>query len=183
MMADYRRWYVAGGTYFFTVVAYHRRPLFKDPNARRLLGNVIREWSGMMPFRTVAIVLLWDHLHCVWSLPAGDRDYSTRWKKIKRDFTHRWLEAGGEDMPVSCAKHSRGRRGVWQPRFWEHVIQDEADLERYCNYIHYNPVKHGYTARPWDWPWSTFRRFVQAGQYSRDWGRNEPPHLNGLDYE
>lgn len=182
-MSEYRRWYVPGGTYFFTLVTCHRQPLFGSPEARRLLGEIMRNNAGIMPFQTVSIVLLPDHIHCLWSLPFGDDDYSTRWKNIKRDFTCAWLEGGKEEMPVSQSRRLRGGRGVWQRRFWEHVIRDEVDLEQHCDYIHYNPVKHGHVKRPWDWPWSTFRRFVTAGQYPRDWGKEEPSHLHGMDFE
>ena len=87
-MADYRRWYVPGGTYFFTVVTYQRRLLFQNAAARGLLGVVMRRCAEAIPFQTVATVLMWDHLHCLWTLPPDDEDYSSRWKKIKRDFTH-----------------------------------------------------------------------------------------------
>ena len=87
-MADYRRWYVPGGTYFFTVVTYLRHPLFRDAAARRLLGKVMREVAQAMPFETTAVVLLWDHLHCIWTLPGSDVDYSVRWKGIKGEFTN-----------------------------------------------------------------------------------------------
>lgn len=182
-MADYQRWYVDGGTYFFTVVTYRRQPLFREEPARRLLGEIMREVAAVAPFQTVAAVLLWDHLRTVWTLPAGDHDYSGRWKKIKSRFTSRHLAAGGGQLPVSPSKSRRRRRGVWQPRFWEHTIRDEQELEAYCDYIHYNPVKHGLAKRPWNWTWSTFRRFVAMGQYEQDWGCTEPPHLDGLDLE
>lgn len=182
-MPDYRRWYVPGGTYFFTVVTHRRYPFFKAPPARRLLGEVMRDARAERPFETIASALLWDHLHCIWTLPAGDDDYSTRWKMVKGEFTRRWLEAGGFELPVSPSRRSRGERGIWQRRFWEHATLEEADLQARFDYIHYNPVKHRYVKRPWDWPWSTFRRYVALGDYPRDWGSIEPPHLSGLDFE
>lgn len=183
-MADYRRWYIPGGTYFFTLVTYQRRPLFQHPAARELLGDLMRQQAERTPFQTVAIALLWDHLHCLWTLPPEDNDYSGRWKEIKATFTRDWLRGGGEDLPVSRAKAARGRRGVWQPRFHEHTIRDDEDLENHADYLHFNPVKHGYVKRPWDWQWSSFRRFVELGQYPRDWGaQGEPPNIRGLDRE
>jgi putative transposase len=117
-------------------------------------------------------------------LPPGDSDYSGRWKEIKATFTRDWLRSGGEDRPVSRAKAARGRRGVWQPRFHEHTIRDETDLEKHADYLHFNPVKHGYVKRPWDWQWSTFRRFVESGQYDRDWGSHgEPLNIREMDCE
>jgi putative transposase len=142
-MSRYRRWYQPGGTSFFTLVTYGRFGLFHDERARTLLGQVMREVSQEFPFKTVAIVLLPDHLHAIWSLPSGDADFSTRWKRIKSEFTKRWLLAGGAEVPVTQAQAGRGNRGVWQRRFIEHFIRDEEDLERHCDYIHYNPLKHG----------------------------------------
>jgi putative transposase len=182
-MPDYRRRYQPGGTYFFTVVTCRCWKLFRNPNARGLLGSVIRQSARERPFDTLAIVLLPDHLHCVWSLPGGDADYSSRWKAIKDRFTGEWIDSGGRELPVTRSQGLRGHRGIWQRRFWEHLIHDEADLERCCDYIHYNPVKHGYVRRPWDWPWSSFRRFVRSGQYLKDWGRSEPAGLAGMGWE
>jgi putative transposase len=182
-MPDYRRWYVPGGTFFFTLVACNRHPLFEGPVARRIFGKVLRDIRAEMPFEVVAIVLLWDHLHTIWTLPPGDDDYSTRWKKLKGKFTRRWLKAGGKEMPLSASRKARGERGIWQRRFWEHTSLEEGDLEAHLDYIHYNPVKHGYVQRPWDWPFSSFRRYVGLGQYGDNWGTTEPSHLMGLDFE
>ncbi len=176
-MSEYYRWLVPGGTFFFTVVTYERRPLFADARAVYLLGDVMKEERRGHDFQIIAMVMMPDHLHCVWSLPSGDSDYSRRWKRIKREFTLRWLDAGGADQAVSKSRRARGERGIWQRRFWEHQVEDEVDLEHCCDYIHYNPVKHGHAARPADWPWSTFQKFVKAGQYDPDWGRTLPATL------
>jgi putative transposase len=176
-MSDYRRWYVPGGTYYFTLVTYGRQRLFRDGTARELLGSVFREVASELPFETVAIVLLWDHMHCVWTLPRGDDGYSDRWKKIKSRFTKQWLDRGGRELQVTQSQKQHGRRGIWQRRFWEHVVDSEEELAGICDYIHYNPVKHRYVARPTDWAWSSFHRFVAAGEYPIDWGRSEPANL------
>lgn len=182
-MPEYRRWYVPGGTFFFTLVVYRRYPLFRSPVARRILGEVMRDVRRELPFETVAIVLLWDHLHSIWTLPTGVSDYSTRWQEIKGSFTKRWLEQGGIELPVSASRKARGERGIWERRFWEHTALTEADLEIRFDYIHYNPVKHGYVRRPGDWAWSSFQRYVELGQYPKDWGRTEPENLAGREYE
>ncbi|MGL4513438.1 MAG: REP-associated tyrosine transposase [Lacipirellulaceae bacterium] len=147
---NYRRWYVEGGTVFFTVVTYHRRPLFADVGARRLLGECVRRVRSDLPFDSVAWVLLPDHLHAVWSMPRGDADYSTRWKKIKRDFTVAWIASGGVPTRTSTAQRDRRERGVWQRRFFEHQVRDEQELSSIGDYIHYNPVKYGLVERPID---------------------------------
>jgi putative transposase len=172
-MSDYRRYFVAGGTYFFTVVTDGRAALFADEAARTLLGSVMRRCFLRRPVTTIAMVLLPEHLHCLWALPPGDSCYSVRWSWIKREFTRSWLSCGGSEQPRSDARRRDRRRNVWQRRFWEHAIRDEADLEAHFDYIHYNPVKHGHVASPRDWPWSTFHRWVRAGHYSPNWGRTE----------
>ncbi len=182
-MSDYRRWFVPGGTYFFTLVTYHRRPLFRDLGARSILGQVIRDVRDELPFSVVAIVLLPDHLHAILSLPSGDNDYSTRWQRIKRGFTVRWLAADGTESPVTPSEQQRGQRGIWKSRFWEHLIRDETDLKNHADYIHYNPVKHGHAMAPKDWPASSFHRFVKLGEYHIDWGRSEPESINGMNLE
>lgn len=182
-MSNYRRWYQPGGTFFFTVVAYRRHPLFREEKARRLLGNALRDVRNAMPFETIAMVLLHDHFHAIWTLPPGDDDFSSRMQEAKIAFTKAWLGAGGREMPVTPRQAARGVRGIWQRRFWEHMIRDETDLANHCDYIHYNPVKHGYARSPADWLYSSFQRFVDAGQYEPNWGATMPAHLAEMDYE
>ena len=157
--------------------------VFADEAARSLLGEVMRTVQEDLPYETVAIVLLPDHLHAVWTLPPGDHDFSRRWKKIKSDFTRLWRKQSGREAQTSESKRRRGNRGIWQTRFWEHLIRDENDLEAHFDYIHYNPVKHGYVKRPWDWAPSTFRKHVASGHYDQDWGRTEPAHIQTMNPE
>jgi putative transposase len=182
---DYRRYFVPGGTYFFTLVTAGRAPLFDSPDARRVLGNLMREKRRHAPFSTVAIVLMPDHLHAIWTLPGDDADYPARWQAIKAGFTSQWLQMGGDEQAVSSGYQRQRRRGVWQPRFMEHTIRDEQDLLHHADYIHYNPVKHGYARRPKDWPWSSFHRYVLSGDYSEDWGSQAqpPPDFGGIDQD
>jgi putative transposase len=129
----------------------------------------MRECFARRPVQIVAQVLLPEHLHAIWAMPAHDGDYSDRWRWIKREFTRAWLTAGGAEQSRSARSVSERRRGVWQRRFWEHMIRDEDDLEAHVDYIHYNPVKHGLVRSPRDWRWSTFHRFVRAGHYQASW--------------
>jgi len=112
-----------------------------------------------------AIVVLPDHIHCVWTLPTGDSEFSERWHDIKARFSARIPQ--GERLSERRVK--KGERGIWQRRFWEHVIRDERDLERHIDYIHYNPVKHGHARRVIDWPYSSFHRYVKNEIYSPNW--------------
>jgi putative transposase len=182
-MPSYLRWFQPGGTFFFTVVTYERWPLFRDESARALLGSIMRSVAREVPFQTRAIVLLWDHVHCVWSLPRGDSDFSLRWQEIKSRFTKTWCQRSGDEQPVSASQHERRHRGIWQRRFWEHCVRDESDLEKICDYVHYNPVKHGYAERPADWPWSSFHRFVREGHYPPEWGRSLPENIRTMDWD
>ena len=173
-MSDFRRWFVPGGTYFLTVVTYVRRPILTTDAGRRFLREAIQEIRVTRPFTLVATVLLPDHWHLVMSLPRADADYSTRMKRIKEEFTKHWLEAGLSEAQVTASQKTNGERGIWQPRFWEHTIEDEVDLEGCVDYIHWNPRKHRLVKRVRDWEWSSFHRFVEEGQYGIDWGGTEP---------
>ncbi|MEN6424466.1 MAG: transposase [Phycisphaerales bacterium] len=165
-MPNYRRTLLAGGTFFFTLVTQRRRRLFSDDAACRLLGEAVRTVQAQQPFEMIAVVLLPDHLHCVWTLPEDDDDYSSRWALIKRCFAESWLDAGGREARIPDARRQRHERGVWQKRFWEHRIRNQTDLARH---IHYNPVKHGLVRCPHAWPHSSFHRWVERGYYKPDW--------------
>jgi putative transposase len=183
-MPWYRRRFTPGGTYFFTVVTQGRRPLFGDEHNRRFLRAAIDAQLVRRPVETVGMVLLDDHLHALWTLPPGDAAYSTRWRRIKEEFTDAFLAAGGTEAVVSRARRARGERGVWQRRFWEHECRDEDDVKRCLDYIHWNPVKHGYVTRPVDYPWSSFHRWVKLGEYDSRWGDGEViADIDGAEWE
>ena len=142
-----------------------------DCSMRRasLLRSAIERTRERFPFDVDAIVVLADHLHTIWSLPQGDSDFSTRWSFLKRTFTKTWLSQGGQEQATTNSRRRNRRRGVWQRRFWEHVIRDDADFARHCDYIHYKPVKHGVATCPHAWAYSSFQRCVRAGLYEHDW--------------
>ena len=179
-MSNYRRAHVPGGTFFFTVKTERNAPIFRRNDAVQILGNVIRETKQLWPFEINAIVLLPDHLHAIWSLPAGDADFSKRWGWIKKEFTKRYLKERGLEQKTSDSRKKNRRRGVWQRRFWEHTIEDEDDFEAHVDYVHFNPVKHGYVSRPADWRHSSFHRWVKKGVYDLNWGsaREDPERVS-----
>ncbi len=161
----YRRAAVAGGTYFFTVnLADRDRALLTEHAA--VLRDTIRTVKIRHPFEIDAMVILPDHLHAIWTLPAGDADYPTRWALIKAGFSR--------NLPPterrSRSRQGKGERGIWQRRYWEHQIRDDDDLSRHVDYIHCNPVKHGYVTRASDWPHSSIHRYIQAGLITAEWG-------------
>jgi len=122
------------------------------------------------PFATDAVCLLPDHIHCIWTLPDRDINYSVRWKEIKSLFTKSYLEQIGPGDIRSESRVRRGEAAIWQRRFWEHTIRDQTDLNRHLDYIHYNPVKHELVQTVSDWPWSSFHRYVKMGYYETNWG-------------
>lgn len=181
-MSDYRRWRVAGGTYFFTLVTHRRRPILTTSLGRSCLRRAFAEVRTRRPFEVAGIVLLPDHLHAILTLPRGDDGYSVRLRRIKEEFTQGFLGAGGGEGATTAARRERGERGVWQRRFWEYVIRDEDDFERHLDYVHYNPVKHGHVRCPHEWRFSSFHRWVRQGVYPRNWAcGGDPPAFDGLD--
>lgn len=125
---------------------------------------------GTRPFTVDAWVLLPDHMHCIWTLPEGDGDYSTRWAEIKRFVSSAARGTLHDPSLLTNAGKSRGESTIWQRRFWEHRIRDQSDFERHVDYIHFNPVKHRYVKTVSEWPHSTFHRYVREGLYPQDWG-------------
>jgi putative transposase len=169
-MGNYRREYWRGGVYFLTQVTYGRQQWLCDDLARSALRAAIEKVRRKYPFTIEAFVLLPDHFHCVWRLPEDDGDFSVRMRLIKSNVTRSIgdrlnLEGG------SASRERRRERNLWQRRFWEHRVRDEAEFAAFCDYIHINPVKHGLCKSPMDWPWSSVHRFVRNGIYPPDWGQ------------
>jgi putative transposase len=173
-MPNYRRAREAT-TYFFTVVTENRAKILLEPHARNALRNAMLECQNSYPFTTEAIALLPDHIHTIWTLPDTDTDYSRRWSFIKRRFTQMYLETGGLEQDIRKSKQKRRERGIWQRRFWEHEIKNDLEFERYTDYIHFNPVKHGLARCSSEYPHTTFHQFVGRGIYPNNWGCLEHP--------
>jgi putative transposase len=165
-MTEYRRAWMDGGTWFFTVNLAERREntLLVDriDHLRAAFGSV----QLRHPFRIEAFVILPDHLHCIWTLPQDDTDFSNRWGLIKRQFS-RGIE---KRERISESRARRGERGIWQRRFWEHLIRDQEDFNRHVDYIHWNPIKHGWVSKVADWQYSSFHEYVKSGLYPDNWG-------------
>ena len=167
---------IKGATYFFTVnLADRNKSTLVDriENLRLVMKNVKRAH----PFTIDAIVILPEHLHTIWTLPEGDNNYSVRWSLIKAGFSR---EISKTEVCTN-SRISKGERGIWQRRYWEHLIRDDADYQTHVNYIHYNPVKHGYVSSPSDWPYSSIHRFMVDGMCESNWGGSEPCFPEG-DY-
>ena len=162
-MVNYRRNFVPGGTYFFTVALRDRRSQ-QLTQSIDLLRQAFRNTLRSQPFHIDAIVVLPDHLHSIWTLPPGDNDYPSRWKAIKSNFSRQLSHAG---IPVE--KRQDGSTLVWQRRYWEHTIRNDEDFKRHIDYIHINPIKHGLVKHVVDWPFSSFHRYVKQGILPVTW--------------
>ena len=189
-MPNYKRNFLPGGTFFFTVVTHERSPWLCTEKARNALRMAIGEVRAKRPFTIAAWVLLPDHLHCLWELPEDDHDFSIRWRLIKTRVSRQCADLCEKVGCVSdsvthqnstahqnISRSRRGESNLWQRRFWEHTIRDERDYAAHCDYIHYNPVKHGLSKSPADWPYSTFHRFVEQRIYPIDWGAGVEPKI------
>ena len=164
-MPNYRRAFSPAGTYFFTINLLERRSndlLIKHID---LLKQAIREVKLNHPFTIHAWVVLPEHMHCIIELPENDTDFSQRIRMIKANFSRRIARTELR----SEIRIKRGDRGIWQRRFWEHLIRDDRDFQAHMDYVHYNPVKHGFAKTVADWAYSTFHKYVREGLYPVDW--------------
>ncbi len=174
-MTEYRRAKLEGARYFFTVNCAERHGNHLLVDHIDVLREVFRKVRGGHPFAIDAMVVLPEHLHCIWTLPPDDADYKTRWALIKAGFS-RAIPAGERR---SISRMRRGERGIWQRRYWEHMIRDEQDFQRHVDYIHWNPVKHGWVKRVGDWPHSSFHVYVQRGIYPAGWAWEPDETVDG----
>jgi putative transposase len=163
VMVGYRRNFIPGGTYFFTVTLEDRRSKMLVDRIGRL-RSALRAARRERPFTIDAVVILPDHLHAIFTLPPNDFDFSGRWRRIKGHFSSALIDAS-----IELNRRPNGELALWQRRFWEHTIRDESDFSRHVDYIHFNPVKHGHVQRVRDWPYSSFHRYVEEGMLPDDW--------------
>jgi len=162
---QYRRSDIAGGSYFFTVNLLDRQRTLLIGHAD-LLRKIMNKVKQSHPFHIDAIIILPDHLHTIWTLPQDDADFPTRWNLIKAGFSREIPK----DEYINSSRQAKGERGIWQRRYWEHLIRDDGDYEKHVDYIHYNPVKHGYVDRASDWTHSSIHRYIQQGIFDKNWG-------------
>jgi putative transposase len=173
-MVMYRRNFVPGGTYFFTVTLADRRSKLLVDQIDRL-RNAFRVACRERPFTVDAVVILPDHLHAILTLPSNDLDFPGRWRRIKGHFS-----SGLIDASIELNRWPNGDLMLWQRRFWEHTIRDENDLSRHVDYIHFNPVKHALVPRVRDWPHSSFHRYVRDGLLPADWAGDVGEYRGGF---
>ncbi len=166
-MPNYRRAWHTGGTWFFTVNLLHRGA--NDLLVRHidLLRDCVQTVKRAHGFHIYAWTVLPDHLHWILELPGGDTDFALRWRLIKLMFSR----ALPKTEHRSARRVRAGERGIWQRRFWEHLIRDHQDFAAHMNYVYTNPVKHGLVTAVRDWQQSTFYRGMCAMGFIRQIGQ------------
>ena len=169
-MPNYRRLYIPGSTVFLTWITYQRNPLFANLQNITLLRQAVSQTKHEFPFKITAAVILPDHIHFVWTLPATDSNYSKRVGRIKALFTKAFQTQNHPIASLTPSRLKHRERNIWHRRFWEHTIRSEQDLACCLDYVHYNPVKHGLVKCPVHWPYSSFCKWVSDGYYAFDWG-------------
>ena len=169
---NFRRYYVPNAIVFITNVVHYREPLFANETYLNLFREVLRKTKELHPFNMVAYIFLPDHMHLMIR-PTGTSNFSKIMHSAKSYFTHIYKKQIG----------FTGNMKVWQKRFRDHIIRDEQDFEHHINYIHYNPVKHGYVSRPEDWPHSTFASWKAKGSYPDKWGWSLPDSLRDFNVD
>lgn len=172
-MNNYLQSYLYGNVFCFTQVTYQRKPIFKHKENIQILYSAVTKIKTAQPFEIDALVILPDHLHCIWRLPENDQDYSSRWREIKKMVSR----------SINPNINYLRERPIWQRRSRDFAIATEHDWRKYLDYIHYNPVKHGYAKKPSDWPWSSFHTAVKKGWYKPGWGTTEPEAIDNQEFE
>ena len=161
-MTNIRRYTAGNWPVFITAVCYGRKQLLRYDAEKESLLEIIKEVKFERTFRMLGYVILDDHYH--WIIRADALDISSIMQSVKSTG----------DAPTKC----------WQRRFWDHIIRDQADLNRHLDYIHYNPVKHGYVGNPAEYAYSSFRAYVARGSYAENWGMHSAPgELSQLELE
>ncbi len=173
-MLNFRRYYIPNAIVFITCVNQDRAPFLRAEADIKLFFETLRNVQQIHPFRLLAYVILLDHFHWLMYVEKESGNFSDVLQSIKRNFTLNYKDAHHIPTPLK----------LWQSRFWDHIICDEKDLERHFDYIHWNPVKHGYVHRPEDWPHSPYIHWSGLTYYQPDWGwEGEPANIRAMDYE
>ena len=171
-MTDIRRYYVPNAIVFITQVVQDRKPIFKNERYLELLRSTLRRAKELHPFSMLGYVFLYDHFHLLIR-PTGKSNFSQIMHSLKPNFTKAYKQSMGTTDSIK----------FWQRRFWDHIIRDEDDLKRHIDYIHYNPVKHGFAECPEDYAHSSYRYWLEQGYYECGWGHSEPQYLRSMDFE
>lgn len=172
-MPDYRRYYIHNSLVFITCVTHNRIKILADEKYLSIFWSVLKKAQLLHPFHLFAYVIMPDHFHWIMQLPEENPNFSEPMHSIKRNLTWEFKKELGVNQFQ-----------LWQRGFWDHVIRDDEDLKQHFDYIHWNPVKHGYVNDPIDWGASSFEFWYQKGNYEKGWGcKDKPPSLDLSDLE
>ena len=173
-MSKFRRYYIPNAIVFVTCVTKKRKLLFKEKNNRNLLMITINNVKQFHPFELLAYAILPNHIHLLIQTKDNNHDFSKIIQSIKGNFTANYKKQNRVSHPIT----------LWQERFWDHIIRNEDDLRNHLDYIHWNPVKHGYVNEPNQWEYSSFLDWVEKGVYDRSWGKDKlPENIVDWDFE
>lgn len=176
-MPNYKRYYEKEYYIFITVVTYKRNKILLK-NIEKL-RNSFKKAKTKYQFEIFGMVVLPDHFHIILK-PEIANEFSKIIGSIKSSFT-KTIDKDYIDNNISTSRIKRREKGVWQRRFYEHTIRSEEELHSYLDYIHYNPVKHGYAKNVRDWEFSSFHKFVNQEWYDINWGSLEDvKNINNL---
>ena len=174
IMSRFKRYYVPDSIVFITSITKNRNPIFSNKQNREIFFSTIDNADTILSFELSAFVLLPDHFHLLIKTNDPQGNFSKIVKSIKGNFTANYKNFYNLNEQIS----------LWQPKFWDHVIRNENDLKNHLDYIHWNPVKHGYVAEPDLWESSSFKKWINEGLYSSDWGKfEEPGNIIKMDFE
>lgn len=168
---NYRRYYIPDSTIFIVCVTKDRTPHFRESNNVELLREALRRTNEKYPFEMLAYVFLPDHVHML--MKTIGCNFSQVMQSFKKGFTQQYKGRNHISSSLSC----------WQSRFWDHVIRNDEDFKRHLNYIHYNPVKHGFVSKPEEWEFSSYLDWVDRGAYEMGWGHKRIHDLETLKFE
>jgi len=174
---NYHRFYIPNAIVAFTLVTYNRSPIFSNTQVSDLFLNLLNKITDQFHYKLIAYSLLPDPVHLILQLSHENPNFSLPIRELKRLFSVNYKKLNPLLPLPNSSRQKHNETTIWQRRFWDHVIKDERDLERHLNYIHFNPVKHGFTDNPTNWPWSSYSNYLENGYYPNEWS----PDLNQFE--
>ena len=162
--------YLDETVYFITASTLNKNHYFDTDNKKRILKDKLVETIQRLNYLLYAWVILENHYHLLIKTNKG-KDLS---KFVQ-------LLHGGSSFELNKLDNLRNRQ-IWF-NYWDKCIRDDRDFEHHCDYVHFNPVKHGLSKRPEDYLFSSYKDFIKRGYYELGWGYIEPESISRLKYD
>ena len=172
-MPNYRRYYLPGHPVFITNVTFDRKKILTEAENLHLLWDTLFAVKARYEFNLNAYVILPDHFHWIITIPGESLNFSKIMLNFKWNYSMNYKKLNRQNREIH----------IWQRGFWDHIIRDEKDYRNHLDYIHWNPVKHGYVENPSEWEWSSFLEFCEKDVYLPEWGKNEPESIKEMHFE